>query len=661
MNVTLKQAHLIGPHAWLAVGVAALGAFLLAGCRAPKDGDSQASREKIEASAKAAKSQGADVSNAVLKNSSFSGSDDAGRPLWSIGAREIRVAQDAGSGESVPGLAPRRAVLSQAWAKLYRNGKLESSLTSPRLNFAQTPKGDEITLLGDGKRDVAARSQGALRPDIGAVVLRAPRVEIAPKTRQLLAPQGAHAFSALRGATVSARRVGADTDLGALRLLGDVRASGPQGSLRADAGTWNWKTGRALATGNVSATNGKATINGARLNADIDAKRGIVVGTPNLPVSARSDGGTATAPTVSFDWRANSIAASGGVQLSRDGAVLRAPKLQTDAGFSRSTASGGVSLSKDGATFSARTIQTFDKLARATATGSVKLSRDGATLTAARVDARNNLAIATASGNVKLSREGAILTASRLEARDNFQTATASGNVRVQREDITLSADTATARNLREAAQTSIEAQGGVRAVSRNGTVRAQSATWNGGRSGQITASGGVSMAREGTTLSAPRGVAQLQNAQLRGGTLSGGVRGQLPDGTRISAQSATYNAQLARVAAHGGVTALRPNATLRAGSLQALLNENVLLLSDGVRVTTTDGVTVTSQGARYDKRRDVLTTSGAVYFSDAKRGLRGTGRALTITNFSKPTRRAVLDNSLLTAPNGALGGLKIF
>jgi hypothetical protein len=110
-------------------------------------------------------------------------------------------------------------------------------------------------LSGTGKTPVKARSLGALRPGLGPVAMSAPKLEIDPQKRRIVAPQGARAVSGKRNATIFARRIEGDMGLSVLTATGEVRASGAQGEFRSDKATWNAKTGRASASGRVTASN----------------------------------------------------------------------------------------------------------------------------------------------------------------------------------------------------------------------------------------------------------------------------------------------------------------------------------------------------------------------------------------------------------------------
>jgi LPS export ABC transporter protein LptC len=103
-----------------------------------------------------------------------------------------------------------------------------------------------------------------------------------------------------------------------------------------------------------------------------------------------------------------------------------------------------------------------------------------------------------------------------------------------------------------------------------------------------------------------------------------------------------------------GGVTARRGDLRLRADKLNATPDGNHILLTGNVVVTNSEGATIRSASARYDRAAKKVFASGQVYFTDPKRGLkqRGTGlvadldlKKATLTGVSGSGKMEVFNN----------------
>jgi lipopolysaccharide assembly outer membrane protein LptD (OstA) len=593
-----------------------LGA-VLAGCGGVRDADQarQTAQQQIETEASEAKKQLNALQGATMQGGELSGGDAKGRPLWRVSAKEIRVfnppeasadksdsakeknpdPDDKKHGQLDRQVAelsaqPRRAVLTEARALLYKEGKLDATFVAPRAIVNYTPDGVRIRLVGG----ISARSAGGWAGKRGAVTMKAPRAEVNVKARTVWATGGVHLVqgTGAERILVSANQLHADTGLKTTRLIGAVKATSQDGRFSAQQAAWNWETHRASARGDVTATHEETTITGAQLEADTEAKSGVLSG----GVRAVGEQGKASASSVRYDWKNHSIVASGGVLLDKGDATLQAGQLNTDDKFDNAEASGGVTLKKG-----------------------------DATLRAARVSTRGKGETATAAGNVVLVKGDARIAADAATANnigEKNSTVTATGSVRLERGDMTISADRAQATGLHDKSTLRVVASGHVYAKSKDGAVRAGSATWGGGR---IVASNGVTLYRDGNRLS---GLRLACDDQFTHATLTGVIHGELAKGSTLSAKQMTYH-KGEGVTATGGVAARRGGLHLRADNMTSTPDGNHLVLTGNVVLTNAEGTTVNAPEARYDRVAQKIYATGDVYLRDPKRGLRQRGRKL--------------------------------
>lgn len=563
----------------LAFGLSAM----LAGCGSgTRDAQEvrRVTQEHIKSDANAAKEQLVKVKGITMKGGELSGGDAQGRPLWRISARQIKVWNQAAPKSSKPESAdgedndndvndklkqlsaqPKRAELTEARAMLYKDGKLDSTLRAPRVVVNYTPTGVRMLMLGG----LSAESAGGWTGKRGVVSMTAPRAEVDVKTRKLWASGGVRLKQG-KGADVvyaSANQLQADTSLKMTRLLGGIKASSADGTFSAQQAAWNWETHRASAEGSVSATHDKTTITGARLVADTAAGRGVLSG----GVHATGEKGKASASAVRYDWKGHTLLASGGVLLDKGEATLRANEITADDKFESATASGGVLL--------------------------------------VNKDAQISAAQATAH---KLGEKDARVVAS--------------GSVRLKKGDLTITAGHAQATGLQDKKTLRIVATSGVYASSKDGAVRAGSATWGGG---QVVASNGVTLYREGHQLSGSRLVC---NDKFTQAVLTGDISGQLAKGETLSAKRMVYRKGQG-VVATGGVAARRGEIRLRGDNLTSTPDGSHLLLTGNVIAVSDDGTRVLAKQLRYDRAAQKVYASGDVYLQDPKRGLRQRGREL--------------------------------
>ena len=190
-------------------------------------------------------------------------------------------------------------------------------------------------------------------------------------------------------------------------------------------------------------------------------------------------------------------------------------------------------------------------------------------------------------------------------------------------------------------------ASGGVTATNKDGTVRSGSATYGGG---SIVASNGVTLLKDGHRLSGSR---LTTDEKFTLATLSGDVSGRLAKGETVSARKLIYRKDQG-VEGVGGVTARKGDLTLRADNLKSSADGSDIILTGNVVVSNSEGVTIRSASARYDRAAQKVFASGQVFFSDPKRGLkqRGTGlvadldlQKATLTGVSGSGKMDVFNN----------------
>ncbi len=180
-----------------------------------------------------------------------------------------------------------------------------------------------------------------------------------------------------------------------------------------------------------------------------------------------------------------------------------------------------------------------------------------------------------------------------------------------------------------------LEAEGGARGHNAAGQIRAPRMTWDEAK-GRVTASGGVTLNKAGATLTGQTlsGDTRFQNA-----VLSGPVRGQLVDGTLITAQKLEKRGET--LLAQSGATAkFQPRqtsgapgklgtVTLRAARIEAPSDGSSASASGGVTLLTSTGATARAPRAIYNRAQSLVTASGGVDFFDPVRGLRTHGDTL--------------------------------
>ena len=627
--------------------------LIVSGCRPQPS--AQMTKAILQGEAKDAKESLSQIKDVELNDWELTGNDDQRRPLWRVSAKRARI----GEGEQ---LSPKRATLTSAKAQLFKDGKLESSFGAQTIEFLNTPQGLRLQMKGNVQATTNA-APATKSGDNAKVLARGPvtmtgtRVDVNVRARRVYAPQSVQMMQGKgkEAVTIKSKTLLADSGLGVANLGGGVTATTSNGSIQAKQAVWNWKTGRAQASGDVSATNGATTLTGQRLNADVRGARGQLAGA----VIAKSADGTATAQTLDFNWNAHNLLARGDVILQKDGGTLRAARIESATDLSKAIASGEVRVAKDDLSGRADRVQGFDKMTRIVANGAVNLLVRGAKVSGARVEVFDvgGQPRVVGSGNVKVVRDNFTMSAPRVEAKnrggENWSVQ-GSGGVNVVRSEPALNfrANTVLAQS-NGGANWDVTGSGEVRASNAQGTVRAQTANWKNGR---VVASGGVQLEKDGYNVSGAR---LTSDDRFQNATLSGDVKGRLPDGARVSAGTVNKNGNA--IVARDGVNYKKDQVSMRAARLDTTLSGAQARLSGGVVLITSDGATVRAPELRYDKSADAVYGSGGAHYNDA-RGLKLSGRTLVINHVSDEKRRvANLKGTEGSGSQNVLEGLKIF
>jgi lipopolysaccharide assembly outer membrane protein LptD (OstA) len=388
------------------------GGVLLAGCGTtePKAAVEAAARSE----AQAAKEQLSSVQTAVLRGGQLRGGDAHGRPLWSLGAKEIRALTSAGDkGQSAFGV-PKHALLLEARATLYREGKPDSTFKAAQIEMFNTPQGMRLKMTGG----VTAQSAGPMVGNRGPVTVKAPRADVDVKQRILSASGGVKVNQ--REVQLESAALRSQTSLSNMDLTGGVTAKTKGSVLKAVTANWDWGKDKVTAQKPV-AQQGDTTLSGDVLVANTLTQIGQITG----GVKAKGPKGEATAPSMSFDWEHNRIEARDAV-FNGQGSTLRAGTLRTDSQLKVANASDVV-VEREGATLKAASATGFDKLSRLNGNG-VTYEKDGAHVEAnaaswgdGRVQGR---------GGVTLRKQGIEITGDRVDGDDKFENAQISGAVR---------------------------------------------------------------------------------------------------------------------------------------------------------------------------------------------------------------------------------------
>ena len=534
----------------------ALFAVLASGCARSDLGEraaSQVVQKAIEGEAKDAKKNLQKVGKIEVKGGKFSGADAKGNKLWELSAKLIDTKGQVANGN------PQRATLTGAKAKLYRAGKLESTFDAPLIEFFNSKAGLRLAM----PKGVKASNVGALGKDGVPIVIAAPRGDVDVTKRLVSLSNGARVE---RGAiVVTGKTLRTQTDLARAQMSGDVAALSPQGKTQAKDAIFAWKEDKLSANG-VTFTKDDLVLTGNKLSADTAAEKGVLTG----DVRAKTPNSTANAPSVNFDWNADSIRAPRAI-IVKDGAQMQTGALQTDSHLKVGNAEN-ITIEKDGATLKAASAQGFDGLKQLVGK-SVTIVKDGLTLVAARANAKDWSA---KSGKV--------------------------------------------------------EASGGVRASNKDGKLKAENAVWSGGENGNLVANGGVEIVAQGATIRGARATsdAKFNIATLSGdvrAVLDDGSTLNAPKVSKRGQQIVASGGATARKKTEGEMGVL----TLQAPRIETTIQGATARARGGVQIQSASGATATAPLATYNRTTQKVVASGGVTYNDPRRGgLKGKGETLT-------------------------------
>ena len=566
----------------------ALFAAFIGGCARSDLGERAASevvKTAVEGEAAKAKEDATKIGSAEGKDSKLTGTDANGSPLWELSAKLIKAGEPGKNG------TPRRATLTNAIVKLYREGKLESTFDAPLIEFFNPDSGLLRLAMTQGVR---ASNQGALGKSGVPIAISAPRGDV-DITKRLVSLTGdaKQTVRVTRGPiVVTGKNLRTQTDLARANMSGDVTATAPQGVTRARDAVFAWRENRLTANA-VTFTRPDLTLTGDKLSADTASEKGVLTGN----VKAVAPDSSASAPSVDFDWKADSIRAPR-ANVSSDGAQMQTASLQTDSKLAVANAQS-VTIRKDGATLKAASAQGFDGLKRLSGTR-VTVVRDGTTLTAARADARDWSA-----------KSGTII------------------------------------------------GSGGVTARSAQGRVAAPNATWSGGENGVIKAEGGVEIVADGTTIRGQSGTsdANFGNATLSGDVraeLQNGSTLAAPQVVKRGAQIVASGGTTAQFKTTTELGLL----TMKAPRVETTMAAQTARASGGVNLKSASGATATAPTATFNRASQKVVASGGVTYQDPARGVSTTGRTLTA---DLRLQSAVITDAKGQGSSEVFGDVKLF
>lgn len=524
----------------------ALFAVLASGCARSDLGERAAEKvvkDAVAAEGEKAKNNLQKVGNIEMKGGKLTGADAKGNKLWELSAKLIATKEQVANGN------PRRATLTDAKVKLYKEGKLELTFDSPLIEFFNTEAGLRLAML----KGVKTSNVGALGKDGVPIVISAPRGDVDVTKRLVSLSGGARVEQG--EIVVTGQTLRTQTDLARAQMSGDVAAVSPQGKTQAKDAIFAWKENRLSANG-VTFTKNDLVLTGAKLSADTAAEKGTLSG----DVQAKTPDSTASAPSVSFDWKADSIRAPRAT-VAKDGAQMQSGALQTDSQLKVGSAES-VTIEKDGATLKAASAQGFDGLTQLVGKN-VTIVKDGTTLVAARANAKN------------WSANSGI-----------------------------------------------VEASGGVRANNQDGKLKAESAVWSGGEKGNVVANGGVEIVAQGATIRGARGTSDVSFnvATLSGdvrAVLDDGSTLNAPKVSKSGQQIVATGGATARKKTTGEMGVL----TLQAPRIETTIKGETARASGGVNIKSASGATATAPVATYNKATQKVVASGGVTYRDPKRG----------------------------------------
>lgn len=366
--------------------------------------------------------------------------------------------------------------------------------------------------------------------------------------------------------------------------------------------------------------------------------------------------GVVEAKTANYDWKNNRVAART-VSALRGETRLSGDVLNADTDASSGTLSGQVRAQSAQGQASAPRLDFNWKRDQITVRDATFTTPNG-TLRAANLVTDSKLRLASAQGIVAQG-DGATLRAGRATGFDGLSRLQAQ-NLDFRRGDTQFSAPRGTARKI--GAKWVLEAQGGARGQNSGGKISAPRVIWDENRA-RVEASGGVTLQKDGATL---RGQSLQSDTRFQNATLSGQVRGQLRDGSVLTAQ--TLEKRGAKFLAKSGATASLPARgslgalTLRAAQIEASSDASGAIsgatATGGVTLSSSTGATARAPRAIYNRQTATVTASGGVDFADPKRGIRTRGDTLI---YHLDSNQAMLSYSRGQGRMNLFDGKKLF
>ncbi len=366
-------------------------------------------------------------------------------------------------------------------------------------------------------------------------------------------------------------------------------------------------------SGGAKVERGAITVTGQTLRTQTDLARSQMSG----DVVAKSPQGTTKARDAIFAWKANTLAANG-VTFIKDDLTLTGAKLVADTAAEKGTLSGNVRAQTPDSKANAPRVD-FDWKADSIRAPRATVVREGAQMLSGALQTDSMLKVGNAQ-DISIVKDGSTLKAASARGFDGLSRLTGT-RVTVVKDGTTLTAARAKANDWSAKAGT-VEGSGGVRALNKDGSMKADNAVWSGGETGQITASGGVEIVSDGTTI---RGARAVSDTQFNVATMSGDVRAQLDDGSTLSAPQVRKSGP--QIVATGGTTARMKTSgdlgvlTIKAPRVDTTIGGQTARASGGVNLKSASNATATAPTATYNRARETVVASGGVLYRDPKGG----------------------------------------
>ena len=366
-------------------------------------------------------------------------------------------------------------------------------------------------------------------------------------------------------------------------------------------------------SGDAKVVRDKIIVTGQKLLTQTDLARSQMMGN----VVATSPQGVTKARDAVFAWKANRLNANF-VTFTRDDLVLTGARLAADTAAEKGTLSGDVRAQTPTSKASAPNVD-FDWKADVIRAPRALVNQGGAQMQTGALQTDSHLKIGSAQ-DITINKDGAILKAASAQGFDKLSQISGT-RVIVVKDGTTLTAARAVTDNW-SARDGKVEGAGGVTATNKDGRMTAPTAVWSGGANGQITASGGVEIVADGTTIHGARAVS---DAKFKIATLSGDVRAKLDDGSTLNAPQVSKSGQ--QIVATGGATAQMKNSgelgllTIKAPRVETTIGGQSARASGGVNLKSASGTTATSSQAIYNRATKTVTASGNVTYRDPQRG----------------------------------------